>query len=303
MEYTTEHEAITAAEIAVQLDFTDKADLLKRLARGMELGSHSLAEVLAALEERDQQPGCSVGNGIYLPHARLPGLERLGVAIATLRHPLAIATIDDQPVRIVCLTLIPAERPMEAMKLMADLVTCLRDASLYQSLLDARKPADADRFMNELERRHTPTLCARDLLIRCEAFATPDMPLRDTTRMMMERKSNTVPVLDPDGVLVGEITCNDLFRLGVPDFFNQLKSVGFIRHFDPFENYFRVELRSLTGEVMNRKMPVFHPDSTIIEIVFAMSVKRVPVIYVVDASRRLLGVITRELILARIINF
>ena len=94
----------------------------------------------------------------------------------------------------------------------------------------------------------------------------------------------------------------ELFKLGIPDFFSQLKSVGFIRYFDPFENYFAVEAGSLVKDVMNTNCKTFSPDTTLIEIVFAISVQHYPLVYIVNSNNDLLGVIDQTLLLERIIN-
>ena len=95
---------------------------------------------------------------------------------------------------------------------------------------------------------------------------------------------------------------SELFTLGIPDFFSQLKSVGFIRYFDPFEKYFSVEAASHVEDVMNRELPLFPQEATLIEIVFAISVQHQAVVYVVDRDNGLLGVITQAQLLERIIN-
>ena len=95
---------------------------------------------------------------------------------------------------------------------------------------------------------------------------------------------------------------DDLFKLGIPDFFSQLKSVGFIRYFDPFEEYFAVEIASKVSDVMNTEFKAFPETATLIEIVFAISVQKCPLIYIVGERNKLLGVIDRTLLLKRIIN-
>ncbi len=53
---------------------------------------------------------------------------------------------------------------------------------------------------------------------------------------------------------------------------------------------------------MNRELPLFPQEATLIEIVFAISVQHQAVVYVVDRDNGLLGVITQAQLLERIIN-
>lgn len=297
-----EHDLVVGAKIYVKLTCVDKLSLFEKMITELDYGKYSPTEVLEALCQRDDESSGSVGNGIYLPHVRLPELPKLGIAIATLRQPLTIPTIDKQPIKIVCLLLIPAEQPMEALKFMAELVGCLRRPDLYEELIHASNVSETAHFILELTKREALTLTAADLMSPPPFCADPLMPLHDVTRTMAELHVTTIPVVN-DEKLVGEISCVDLFKLGIPDFFNRLASVSFIRYFDPFENYFAMEAAAFTRNVMKTEIQTFTLDSTLIEIVFAISVQKIPLIYVVDAERKLLGVITPEAILSRIVNF
>lgn len=290
------------AKYFIRLGYVDQRDLLQQMLADGHFGNYSLNEVLEGVLARDQLPGCAVGAGIYLPHVRLPELSDFYVAIATLKEPLAMETPDNEAIEIVCLLIIPEERPMEALKFMAELSLCLGKQDLRHSLLSADDLAGADYFMRELSKRDPLTLYARDLMSPCEEFATPEMPLKEATMRMMQAKFDAMPVLE-NGVLKGELNCDELFKIGIPDFFNHLKSVSFIRFFDPFENYFKVEAASKVKDVMNPDIPKFDAGATLIEIVFAISVQKVPLIYVTGKDGKLLGLISRSSILSRIINF
>jgi len=290
------------AKCFIRLEYADQRDLLHQMLSDGHFGKYSLNQVLEGVLERDRLPGCAVGSGIYLPHVRLPELSDFYVAIATLRRPLAIETPDDEAIEIVCLLIIPEERPMEALKFMAEFSSCLGKKELRVSLVNAENVAGVDHFMSELIKRDPLTLYARDLMSPCEEFATPEMPLKEATMRMMQAKFDAMPVLE-NGILKGELNCNELFKIGIPDFFNHLKSVSFIRYFDPFENYFKIEAASCVRDVMNPDIPTFDAGATLIEIVFAISVQKLPLIYVTGKDGKLLGLISRASILSRIINF
>ena len=194
----------------------------------------------------------------------------------------------------------PEENPVEGLRFMADLGGCIRTPAKRTRLFAAQ---DADELREVLaeQRTQTHTLVAADIMIPARVFATPGMQLKEATRLMAESHQEIIPVLDGKK-LVGELSSVELFKLGIPDFFSQLKSVGFIRYFDPFEKYFAVEAASRVEDVMNRELPSFHPDATLIEVVFAISVLKQPVIYVTNHKQELQGVIRQAQLLGRIIN-
>jgi CBS domain-containing protein len=130
----------------------------------------------------------------------------------------------------------------------------------------------------------------------------PDMPVPSLVRAMAALNLDAAGITDDEGVLVGQVTADDLFTLGMPDFFRQLKSVAFIAEFDPFEKYFERESSLTVADVMTLPDAIVPPDATILEVVFLLSVKGHPKVYVVDDDRRLLGVIDRIRVLARIFD-
>ncbi len=246
--------------------------------------------------ERESEHPTEVDQGIFFPHARFSELDELSVVFA-----LPPAETDSE-IRFVCLLLIPENHPMQALKLMSHLANLLRTGDGRKHLFALVGDGDPAKLAAVLKPDEREILCARDLLIPCRCPLTPEMPLAEATTLMLERHVELAPVLDKEGRLAGEISCSILFKLGIPDFFGQLKSVGFIRYFDPFENYFAIEAKSSVADVMTRNVPTFRGDITLIEIVFAMTVEKIPLLYITDPKGRLLGVIDQAVLLERVIN-
>lgn len=93
----------------VDTRYADKAaclgDLSKRAAAALGLDRAMIVEALA---HRESLGSTGLGNGIALPHARLPALSTPFVMVLRLREPIAFEAVDDKPVDIVCLILLPA---------------------------------------------------------------------------------------------------------------------------------------------------------------------------------------------------
>lgn len=296
-----------AWNILSRVSAADPAELFRKLAsdaakleplRKLELTSSAILDLIW---ERENQAPTTLGCGLILPHARIPQLEKLCTVCATLDHPLDCETPDDVPVIFGCMLLIPEERPMEGLRFMADLAAVMHNPVWRDRLRSCRSVDELIRLFGEIRKQRPPTVVASDVMAPPRLTLPPGLPLQEATRQMAELRLSTVPVVEGDA-LVGELSADDLFKLGIPDFFTQLKSVGFIRYFDPFEEYFAVEAASKVADVMNSEVPTFPADATLIEIVFAISVRKFPVVYVVGEGNRLLGIVDRTLLLKRIIN-
>ena len=144
-------------------------------------------------------------------------------------------------------------------------------------------------------------LCARDIMREPLVRIYPETPLRDVTRMMLAHNLDAAGVVDHEDCLLGEITCDQLFLLGVPDFFRQLKSVSFISEFNPFERYFEQESNKTAGTVMSSRFCALPPQASVLEVVFEMAVHHHTKVHVVANGKRV-GVIDRILVLDKILN-
>ena len=73
-----------------------KAELFEELARiaAAEIGLEPAA-VLAALEQREKLGTTGIGDGVAIPHARLPGLGRLTGFFVRLKTPIEYDALDN----------------------------------------------------------------------------------------------------------------------------------------------------------------------------------------------------------------
>ena len=130
----------------------------------------------------------------------------------------------------------------------------------------------------------------------------PDTPLTRVTDLLAEYNLEATSVVERDGRVAGMITCDQIFRCGLPDFFSQLKSVAFVKNFDPFEGYFKGVKCAVAGDIMTRDFAALPEDATLLEVVFELSVKQRPKVFVVRDGV-LVGIIDRIAVLNRVINY
>lgn len=268
------------------------------LSRNQDLSYES---VLAEVEAREAQRSTAMGGEIAFPHARIEGLETPALAIAVLKEPLLYDEVNS--VRIVCMMLSSLEEPTLSLKVMAQLSRVLMDPAVFHEYATIESP---EALLVKLEAESLSIdvpVCARDIMrSRCPSVH-PDTPLREVAHLMFSGRLHTIPVVDDEQRVVGDITTSSLFRFGLPDFFTKLKSVSFIAEFDPFEKYFAKEAGSVARDVMETDCGVIPADYTILEVVFDLAVRKVPKLYVQDDKERWIGVIDHSTVLDNVINF
>jgi len=122
----------------------DKRKLLLQLsewaAEALDLPTETVAEALA---KRESLGSTGLGGGVAIPHARLAELKAPYGIVAQLRKAIEFEAIDGQPVDIVFLLLLPAERAGEQLNALASVARRLREP---QTLLRLRKAGTADEL-------------------------------------------------------------------------------------------------------------------------------------------------------------
>lgn len=131
-----------AGEDVLRLASPDKARLLRALSRhaAERLGLDEAA-VARALTERETLGSTGIGNGIALPHARLGDVRHPFGLFATLARPVEFGAVDDRPVDLVFLLILPAHVPESQLRCLACVARCLKEPGLPEALRGAADPA------------------------------------------------------------------------------------------------------------------------------------------------------------------
>jgi PTS system nitrogen regulatory IIA component len=124
------------------LKVNSKKQALQELAtRAATLTSRGEREILDILQQREKLGSTGVGNGIAIPHGKLPKLDRLFGLFARLDRPIDFEALDGQPVDLVFLLLAPEAAGADHLKALARVARLLRDPDTAKKLRESR---DAD---------------------------------------------------------------------------------------------------------------------------------------------------------------
>lgn len=255
-----------------------------------------------AIVARERLRTTYIGHGCAMPHARMEGVTEPLACLAILDHPVEYDTPDHKQVQIVCLLVVPEEDPVVMLKTMSQLAGMLSDDTALATLQNTTDPAGLYRFISDYTLENNLAMTAGALMRRSHFDIFPDTPLTEVTLLMEEYRSEAASVIDHDGKLVGEITCDTLFKSGLPEFFTQLRSVAFIRNFDPLENYFRMHKTAVAGDIMTKDYVALPESATLLEVIFEFTAHKHLKVYVTRDGKRV-GVIDRSIVLNRVINF
>ncbi len=127
------------AAVAPRLNASSKRHALQLCADVASRGpSVPSGVVLDALTAREAQGSTGIGQGVALPHAHVPGLQRVRGAFLRLEHPVEFAALDDQPVDLLFVLLSPEGAAPEHLRALARVTRLLRRGDVREQLRRAK---------------------------------------------------------------------------------------------------------------------------------------------------------------------
>ncbi len=128
----------------VNFEASSKKNVLYELARlaerDIKIDSQTLIE---ALTKREKLGSTAVGNGIAIPHANCPNIDKPKVFVAILSNSLDFNANDDQPVDIIFLLLAPNNNGSEHLQALALVSRLLRNKELTTKLRGCKNTESA----------------------------------------------------------------------------------------------------------------------------------------------------------------
>jgi PTS system nitrogen regulatory IIA component len=127
--------------VIANLRATSKKQALQDLARrASEICGATDRAIFDVLLERERLGTTGVGNGIAIPHGKLPQLDRLYGVFARLERPINFDSIDEQPVDLIFLLLAPESAGADHLKALARVSRLLRDKITCEKLRGTENP-------------------------------------------------------------------------------------------------------------------------------------------------------------------
>ncbi|MFC3092817.1 PTS IIA-like nitrogen-regulatory protein PtsN [Alteromonas sediminis] len=100
------------------------------------------ATVLTSLLAREKMGSTGIGNGIALPHGRLPELEQVIAIIVTSTPAIDFDAIDDKPVDIFFTLLVPEAQTEGHLQTLAMVAQKLSDKTIVKAIRNASTSSD-----------------------------------------------------------------------------------------------------------------------------------------------------------------
>jgi PTS system nitrogen regulatory IIA component len=141
---------ITVDAILPALKANSKKHALQELSdRAARLTKLPSREIFDALLQRERLGSTGVGQGIAIPHAKLPRAKSIFGIFARLIRPIEFDALDGAPVDLICLLVAPEAAGADHLKALARMARLLRDPAVTAKLRAACDVSALYAVLNE----------------------------------------------------------------------------------------------------------------------------------------------------------
>jgi PTS system nitrogen regulatory IIA component len=137
--------------VVLELASEAKPEVLSEMASAMATAETGVEaeRLLEVLLERESLQSTGIGDGVAIPHGKLPGLDRLVASFARSRKGVDFDSIDGQPTHLFFLLVVPEHSGGQHLKALARISRFFRDAVFRKRLVEAESLEAVFRAIEE----------------------------------------------------------------------------------------------------------------------------------------------------------
>lgn len=109
---------------------------------GKDFATLDEIQVFDAIMAREQLGSTGLGNGIAIPHCRVPHCQKIIGALITLSSPIDFDSIDGKPVDLMFILIVPEQKNDEHVKTLASLAKLFNDPDFCYALRQTQNSRD-----------------------------------------------------------------------------------------------------------------------------------------------------------------
>ncbi len=111
-----------------------------------------LAEGLRRIREREREMSSFLDEGVAVPHASIPGIDRIICALGIARY--GVSDVQSKiPIHLIFMALYPPVRSTKYLRIMSSVAALSRDRKMTEQLCNSRTSTDALALIAEFESR------------------------------------------------------------------------------------------------------------------------------------------------------
>jgi len=282
---------------------TTKEEALAEVARILSAAEPSLTEpeLLAALAEREKLGPFSMGKGIAFPHARTEKVKDFSIVLGTSPGGLDFRAPDGHKVHIVILFAIPKKHSNLYLHTLAAFLNFFTVEGHMKRVLEAKSGEELIAAIDTLSVRGRETVVPQGPGF--PTALTPQTTVTKALETLSAARGESLPVLDGEGNLVGELTSAAILQLALRDHLLALSAPGVLSPGPSLEKALRQHadspVHTVPGLVATNGFRTVQEDDTPLQMAAALAQAGRTSAYVLRGTK-LVGTITAAEVLRRL---
>ncbi len=133
-------EILTADMVVPDMSGTTKSQVLRELAQPLANGHRELdlATITAVLAERERLGSTAIGDGIAIPHGKMPGVKQILGTFGRHRKGVDFESLDGKPTHLFFALIAPEDSTSLHLKALARVSRLFKDSTFRDRLMAAR---------------------------------------------------------------------------------------------------------------------------------------------------------------------
>jgi mannitol/fructose-specific phosphotransferase system IIA component (Ntr-type) len=271
--------------------------LVRRLAKSgaVEDANAALEAVLA----RESLGSTLLSPGLAVPHARLEGLDRPYIAIATSPEGIRFRSGDEGKAKVVILVLTGSAEASEYLQVLAGIARIFKERKVAQAVAQLETPEDVWGFFEKGADALPEFVTAADIMRRRVAALHHTDTLAKAIDVFVQHKVEDIPVLDSDDDLVGIVAEEEILHLCLPEYILWLDDLKPILRFEPFNEVIKDEHVTRLAEIMSKRFVTVDEDTPAVQVARELMRQGARKVFV-TRDKKLIGIITLSHFLERV---
>lgn len=147
---------LTEGAVVADLAGDSKGEIIEELAGVVASGHPEInrGRLVQALEDRERLNSTALGEGVAIPHGKLPGLRRVIAAFGRSPEGVDFSSLDGKPTHLFFLLVAPEDSAGAHLKALARISRLLKDESFRKRLMDAPDQAALFQTIREEDERY-----------------------------------------------------------------------------------------------------------------------------------------------------
>ncbi len=126
-------------------------EMLDLAVKNRDLQKDDEENIRLSLIEREKSMSTGIGKGVAIPHCTTARIEEIIIILALCENGIDFDAVDNQPVRITILLLVPKNKLTQHIKTLANIAKMMNNDDLRQKILTLKTPDSVLKTIRKFE--------------------------------------------------------------------------------------------------------------------------------------------------------